>query len=136
VAAGGDAARFRLATLSVSRGTRLFITLGGELGLGPTAMMEGDVACVLFGGRLPFVLRDEGGWYRLVGECYIRRYMDEAAVKRWSGVMKDFEFPWGLMCGLAACIIISLRTRNLVYVVIIGLHRYLPLTDSCKTKSS
>lgn len=51
---------------------RLFITSEGHLGLGPAGMMSGDVIALLFGGRVPFVLRrvDGEGW-RFVGECYV-----------------------------------------------------------------
>lgn len=49
--------------------SRFFATDKGYLGRGPVGMKEGDVVCLLFGGRVPFVLReDEDGYYRLVGE--------------------------------------------------------------------
>lgn len=39
--------------------------------LGPAVMAAGDVICVMYGGKLPFVLRPWGSRYLLVGECYI-----------------------------------------------------------------
>lgn len=57
-------------------GRKLFITRKGHLGLGPGALQEGDVVCVLFGGIVPFVLRRcEDASCLLVGECYVHGFM-------------------------------------------------------------
>ncbi|OCK82445.1 HET-domain-containing protein [Lepidopterella palustris CBS 459.81] len=76
---GGDPGRYSRAT-KVLEHRRLFITSKGRLGLGPAAMMSGDSVCVLFGGKLPFILRPVNDHFRLVGECYLYGYMDGAAV--------------------------------------------------------
>jgi hypothetical protein len=48
----------------------LFITPGGNMGLGPEFMKPRDQFVALFGGPLPFILREDGPCYRLIGQCY------------------------------------------------------------------
>lgn len=43
--------------------------------LAPTAVKEGDVLCVLFGGATPYILRRHGSSWLLVGECYVHGMM-------------------------------------------------------------
>ncbi|KAF2872517.1 heterokaryon incompatibility protein-domain-containing protein [Massariosphaeria phaeospora] len=54
-----------------------FVTEDGKLGLGPGAAQAGDLVVVLWGGQVPFVVREvEGGlFYRFVGECYVEWLM-------------------------------------------------------------
>ncbi|KAF2467062.1 HET-domain-containing protein [Lindgomyces ingoldianus] len=54
-----------------------FTTQLGKLGLGPGAMKAGDLVVVLWGGQVPFVLREENGgaWYQCVGESYVDGFM-------------------------------------------------------------
>jgi hypothetical protein len=60
----------------------LFITSTEMLGIGPLAMIPGDVVVVLHGGRMPLVLRPvDNGLWRLVGECYLYD-VDEGRVHR------------------------------------------------------
>ncbi len=56
----------------------LIITKSSFLGLGPAEAREGDLTVVLFGGDVPFVLRqmDVGGEFLLVGEGYVHGIMD------------------------------------------------------------
>lgn len=50
-----------------------------HVGLCPSGSRVGDVVVVLFGGRVPYLLRPAGeegkGEYRLVGECYVEGVM-------------------------------------------------------------
>jgi hypothetical protein len=39
------------------------------MGQGPMTMKEGDLVCILYGGRVPFILRPWGEKYYLMGEC-------------------------------------------------------------------
>jgi hypothetical protein len=66
----------------------LFTTCSGKLGLGPGAMKEGDLLVALWGGQVPFVLREVEGeaWYRFVGECYVEGYMEGRGVEKLVGV--------------------------------------------------
>lgn len=54
-----------------SKGRVFARTRKGYYVLGPAIMEQGDVICVLFGGKLPFCLRPLGEGYLLVGECYV-----------------------------------------------------------------
>lgn len=47
---------FLEAASNACTGRKLFITRKGYLGLGPGALQEGDVVCVLFGGIVPFAV--------------------------------------------------------------------------------
>jgi hypothetical protein len=49
-------------------GRKVFCTKQGTLGLGPALLREGDLCCVLFGSRVPFILRRMRDNYQLVGE--------------------------------------------------------------------
>lgn len=57
-------------------------TAKGRFVLGPKVMEPGDIVCVLFGGKMPFVLRS---WiddmFLLVGECYVHGLMHGEAVE-------------------------------------------------------
>ena len=60
---------------------RLFTTSKGYIGLGPSTLREGDLVCVLFGGIVPFTLRQEDGVYRLIGESYVHGLMHGEAIE-------------------------------------------------------
>ncbi len=64
---------------------RLFETERGYIGVGPLALQDGDLVCVLFGSNVPFVLRRFGERYRLVGECYLHGIMRGEALKEKEG---------------------------------------------------
>lgn len=54
-----------------------FTTESGSLGFGPGAVQTGDVIVVLWGGQVPYVLREEEkGWFQFVGECFTEGFMD------------------------------------------------------------
>jgi hypothetical protein len=56
-------------------GRELFGTRDGYIGLGDITLQGGDLVCVLFGGKMPFVLRQVEGGYRFIGECYVHGIM-------------------------------------------------------------
>jgi hypothetical protein len=62
----------------------LFVTSTEMLGIGPQAMIPGDVVVMLHGGQMPFVLRpaDHGLW-RLVGECYLYDVNEGRVYREW-----------------------------------------------------
>lgn len=62
-------------------GHSFFGTKGGYMGLGPKILQPGDVVCVLAGGEVPFILRPDHGYYRLVGECYLHGIMNGEAIR-------------------------------------------------------
>jgi len=92
--ANGDYDRFLEATSNACVGRRLFVTENGMLGLGPGALKVGDRCCVLFGGIVPFVVRQQNdGMYTLVGECYMQHAMQGEVVQKWrEGVIDTEEF--------------------------------------------
>lgn len=67
---------FELAYRQVTEGRRFFISLGGYMGIGPPGMRSGDSICVFLGGNVPWVVRQEGHEYELIGECYVHGIMD------------------------------------------------------------
>jgi hypothetical protein len=50
------------------------------IGVGPYNTEPGDFCAVLFGGDVPFVLRDEGDEQMLVGDCYVHGIMQGEVV--------------------------------------------------------
>jgi hypothetical protein len=75
-----------------------FITENGFLGIGPPTTEPGDDVWILFGSRVPFVLRpraENGGdvppraadykQYTFVGDCFVNRIMDGQMLKDGTG---------------------------------------------------
>jgi hypothetical protein len=64
---------------------RFFVTKSGKFGMGPWNMKKNDIVAVLFGGKMPFVLRrcaaPRGNrklpdykpreYYKVIGEAYV-----------------------------------------------------------------
>ena len=76
-AAEGDYEKWSRAANGASKNRVFARTEKGYFVLGPKVMEEGDVVCVLHGGKMPFALRPcGGGKYLLVGECYVHGIMD------------------------------------------------------------
>ena len=60
---------------------KFFTTHNGLIGLGPRSIKPGDSVCILSGGLVPFILREDGSGYRLVGESYVHGLMEGEAVR-------------------------------------------------------
>ena len=76
-----------------SKNRKFARTEKGYYVLGPKVMEEGDIICVLFGGKLPFCLRPWRDQYLLVGECYVHGLMDgEAMVMMSRGDLSEKTF--------------------------------------------
>ena len=76
------------------RGRNLCVTDGGYLGSVPTGSLVGDKICLLFGSRVPFLLREcNEGYFKLVGECYIHGMMDGEGMMdpNIDALSRDFE---------------------------------------------
>ncbi|KAH8786364.1 heterokaryon incompatibility protein-domain-containing protein [Hyaloscypha sp. PMI_1271] len=78
------------AVLSATMHRSYFTLYDGLMGLGPSSTEVGDEAFVLFGGSMPFILRqadrrptpnDQSYYYTIIGECYIHGMMDGEAMK-------------------------------------------------------
>jgi hypothetical protein len=70
---GGDPYRFASATNAGFLERMIFTTEQGSFGLGPPAIKPDDIVIILFGGRVPFILRptDVDGEYHFIRDCYI-----------------------------------------------------------------
>jgi hypothetical protein len=65
---------------------RRFVHTGkGTMGLTHQCSRRGDIICILFGGRTPFVLRPtlKPHCYTFLGECFVPGIMDGEAIKQW-----------------------------------------------------
>lgn len=59
----------------------VFITQAGSIGLGPKLTKAGDIVAIIYGCRVPVVLRPCGEEYRFVGICYFEGVMDGEAMR-------------------------------------------------------
>ena len=65
---------------SASIGSRIFRSKMNFIGTGSNHIQPGDLICVLYGGQTPFVLRrEDGGMFRLIGDCYVHGIMEGEA---------------------------------------------------------
>ncbi|KAF2144178.1 uncharacterized protein K452DRAFT_154350 [Aplosporella prunicola CBS 121167] len=78
----GDVDRFAEAVSNACIWRRLFVTQKGYIGIGPPCLREGDVVCVLANAIVPFVLRQNGPYHKLVGEAYVHGIMNGEACRR------------------------------------------------------
>jgi hypothetical protein len=81
-------------SINVTSNRRIFKTKRGYMGLAPETAEVGDRVCVLFGAKVPHILREEragegttgdaaakdGGCYVLVGDAYVHGLMDGEAL--------------------------------------------------------
>lgn len=70
-------------------GRRFFSTTSGRIGIGPADLQTGDVLAVLQGGQLPFVLRERGDDFTLLGPTYTLGIMNGEAIEAWTGRDSD-----------------------------------------------
>jgi hypothetical protein len=59
---------------------RFFVTEKGLIGMAPPNLAAGDQLVVLYGGRVPFLVRSVGKHYEFVEETYVHGYMFGRAV--------------------------------------------------------
>jgi hypothetical protein len=89
-ASGGDWKNYVHVAHSMSYKRCFFRTSKGYMCLGPNAMEAGDVVCILFGCKVPYVLRPVDGHYLLVGDAYVHGIMDGEAMEQLaSGELKE-----------------------------------------------
>ena len=74
----------------MNKNRRFCSTTDGRIGLVPRSAAAGDVICVLYGGRVPYVLRPCKDGYTLIGECYIHGLMDGEAMDREQFESREF----------------------------------------------
>lgn len=74
---------FQEQAATVCKYRRFFVTRNGYYGLGPHSMLPRDKVVVLFGADVPFILRQAGDRWKLVGECYLNGIMHGEAIDMW-----------------------------------------------------
>jgi hypothetical protein len=79
-------------TVYQNQEARFFTTEKGYMGVGVRQLEIGDKVCVLFGKKVPIILRPTGKEYKLVGECVTHGIMNGEFVTKWQ---KD---DWGKSC--------------------------------------
>ena len=71
VGSEGSGSRYDEMSKTFSYNRRFFVAQNGDFGLGPQEMKVGDEVCVLYGSRVPCVVRLMGGYHAFIGECYL-----------------------------------------------------------------
>jgi hypothetical protein len=90
---GNDAVRrYYDAVVNACSQHRIFVTTKGYIGLGPPSMQQDDVVAILFGGKVPLVLRKTDAHWALEGECYLHGVMLGEAIEAWKG--GDLTSEW------------------------------------------
>ena len=84
-----DSGRFHQAFVRACTDRRFFVTEGGRMGIGPDTMKEGDNIIILFGGKVPYVLRLSGSRHRFIGECYVPGLMNGESVQQWRAMSRE-----------------------------------------------
>jgi hypothetical protein len=94
---GGNPDRFMDAVATTNNG-RLFFTIGnGKMyGVGPVAMKEGDIVCVIYGTAMPLILRrcEEKLGYSALGPCYVYELMHGEAVRDLRDPANTYKETW------------------------------------------
>jgi hypothetical protein len=57
-------------------GSRFITNPQGYLGRAPTEAVKGDIIAVLLGGTVPFLLRKDGDYCRIIGDFNVHGTMD------------------------------------------------------------
>jgi hypothetical protein len=80
---------------------RFFITKSGYMGRGPRYLAEGDLICVFFGGKVPFIVRPVETKYFLIGECCECSLSFSVPWLLTEGLLTLFRDVHGIMSGEA-----------------------------------
>lgn len=87
-----DPFKFRRTVNIWTRRRRMFWTAQGYIGMGPSCAKEHDNIAILFGGNVPFIIRQsvrQPDKYQLVGEVYVHGIMDGELVTK----LKNGQLP-------------------------------------------
>ncbi|EON68682.1 hypothetical protein W97_07940 [Coniosporium apollinis CBS 100218] len=71
----GTTIEFYRSVVKHSLNRRLFITQKGHLGSGPLDMRHDDLVCVIFGFKMPVILRQRGEYFEWIGQAYVHGIM-------------------------------------------------------------
>ncbi|KAF5023695.1 hypothetical protein F66182_4261 [Fusarium sp. NRRL 66182] len=70
---------------------QVFLTKKGYVGKGPGILQKGDVVAVLYGCKLPLILRKVGIAFRLVGPCYVGGAMNGEIIAEFESESGQFS---------------------------------------------
>jgi hypothetical protein len=71
---------------------KIFISASGYMGLASQYLQEGDHVCILLGCKVTMLIRKEGDFHRLVGECFVWGLMNgEGLQDRKDEDFEDFR---------------------------------------------
>ncbi|MCJ1316840.1 hypothetical protein MMC15_002161 [Xylographa vitiligo] len=71
----------QVAEISEACVSRIVVELAKyRLGLCPQSCQQGDLVCILHGSNVPVLLRAQGNFYEVVGQCYVHGIMEGEAV--------------------------------------------------------
>jgi hypothetical protein len=84
-------AEFYHRVINVGIGRKPFRTQQGYIGLGPFILRPGDVVCVFYGSRVPFILRPVGDRFQFLGECYLHGIMNGEALSDGRNMSQTFQ---------------------------------------------
>jgi hypothetical protein len=74
-------------------GRQFFMSEKGYMGLAPITTRVGDAVCILFGGQVPFILRERDDFaHSMIGECYVHGIMDGEAIGNTRNKRDTVEF--------------------------------------------
>lgn len=94
VTEGGNWQNYMHEAHSMSYRRSFVRTKKGYMGLVPNAAQLGDIVCILFGCRVPYILRRAGDHYLHVGDAYIYEIMDGGVmVDVHSELLEQQSFP-------------------------------------------
>ncbi|KAK8052396.1 hypothetical protein PG993_003781 [Apiospora rasikravindrae] len=68
-----------------------FVTKNNRIGKGPRGLDQGDCVAVIYGCRIPLVLRPSGAHFQLVGPCYFHGAMLGDIVERLDAGMSELK---------------------------------------------
>jgi hypothetical protein len=72
LARSGDAEQFGVVAGKACHERKFFLSMNGRMGLCPRGTMNGDQIVILYGGSVPYVLRQlKNDAWTFVGECYV-----------------------------------------------------------------
>ena len=77
-------------------GRTLAMMENGLLCLVPPETQVGAKAVVLFGGRVPYILRPTGEYHQLEGECYVHGFMNGEAFHLVSVLIEQEDVDWSV----------------------------------------
>jgi hypothetical protein len=77
----GSTARFEEVFSSLIGGCQFCITEQGYMGWVPASGQVGDQVCILYGCRIPYLIRPERSGFRLLGDVYLHGLMDGEAIE-------------------------------------------------------